>query len=318
MDKTNRPATYHVYYTSMKDYYANERETLLNEVDILEDTINSIKQSITDSKIENIKETFKLDLNNYEEFKSNTYINGKFERVAKSAYMNRNNNYELVSDLFDVYNLARKQKEIYDIKNKISLYNKIIGLTEKEYLKILRTFYYEVHKQMILKGYGYSFEGQLGWICITRKELNNKGKALDWAATKHKKEQLKKEGKKLYTKEEAAWCKKYGIDYNAEDYRVYLKHEFFYDISLLECTIPKGNSYKLVSANYRGIEIKDKTNDELAEMCNNDLEKICNLSVDIKTKVNMCVKINEALYTNFIRYENKKSNNNAKTCRQNR
>ena len=57
------------------------------------------------------------------------------------------------------------------------------------------------------------------------------------------------------------------------------------------------------------------TNDELIELCNRDIKKICELSVDLKTKVTLCDKVNKILYTKFIRNENQKPFTFTKTNR---
>ena len=70
-----------------------------------------------------------------------------------------------------------------------------------EYCRILNVFYSEVHRQMILNGYGYSFEGSLGWICINRCHKVKSKPTIDFAATKKRKQEILAQGKKLYNKE---------------------------------------------------------------------------------------------------------------------
>src|SRR5574344_1535168 len=67
-----------------------------------------------------------VSLDKYPEFISNTYNEGRFFKVAKGMFINRSNNYELVADLFNLYNLAKHQKDIHDIKKQIELYDKML------------------------------------------------------------------------------------------------------------------------------------------------------------------------------------------------
>ena len=49
-------------------------------------------------------------------------------------------------------------------------------------------------------------------------------------------------GKKIYNKEEADWCARNGIEYKAEDKRVFRKDEYCYEIPLIHCRITNGHS----------------------------------------------------------------------------
>ena len=53
-------------------------------------------------------------------------------------------------------------------------------------------------------------------------------------------------------------------------------------------------------------------------MCNNDINKICNLPIDVRTKLNLCLKVDDTLYTKFIRNENQKPIAAGKADRKNR
>lgn len=311
------PITYRVYYKSMKDTYTQLRENAIAAKKDLTDLINESYNTIC-KNIETFEKEFNVNLNKYEEFRNNTYIDGKFLKVAKGLFINRNNNYTLVSDLFDLYNFARKQKELYNLNKDIELYDKILALNIKQYNEILKKFYYAVHKEMIIKGVGYVFEHPIGWTCINRCHITRQSCHIDYAATKKRKAQLIAEGKRLYNKEEAKWCKQNGIEYHAEDGRVYMNNEYCYEIPLCNCKLPNGTKYKLEVADYRGREVRGVTNEELAKKANNNLEEICKLSVDIRTKLNICNSVDKTLYLNFIRNENQEPLNITKVGRKNR
>lgn len=258
---------------------------------------------------------YSIDLDKYKEFKTNTYSTGTFLKVAKGAFINRANDYNSTSDLYDLYELAKCQKELFDTIKTIELNDKLIKLSLKEYTNILRIYYTEVHKQLILEGNGYVFGNNIGWICVNRCFNRYKKKMLDYSATKKKEKELKEAGKKIYNKDEEEWCLKHGIDYKAEDKRVFRVDEYCYEIPLLGCTLPNGSVLKLEISDYRHSSCRGITNDELINKCNNNTREICELPVDLRTKLTLCNKVDTILYTKFIRNENQKSHNYAKTSR---
>lgn len=309
------PVNFRVYYKSMKNAYTQMREDAISAKEALIDTTNDIYKDICDN-LEVYKKDFKVNLMDYNEFKNNKYIDGKLLKIAKGMFINRKNDYLIVGDLFDLYNYARKKKEINNIDKDIEFYDKILKLSLKEYNEILKVFYTEVHKQMILKGVGYVFEPPIGWTCINRCHLVNPSPHIDYAATKKRKEELIAAGKRIYNKEEEEWCKKNGIEYKAEDCRVYLKNEYCYEVPLIGCSLPNGHKYKLTISDRRGRSVRDKTNDDFIKDCKGDLNAICELDLDLKTKLTLCNSIDKTLYLNFIRNENQKPLNTAKTNRK--
>ena len=258
---------------------------------------------------------FNFDPNQYIEFKNNEYTIGRFYRAAKGLLINKQNDYELVGDLFTLYELASKQKEIYDLKQDIVLFKKCIALSLKEYTEILRVYYTEVHKHLVLEGEGYAFSGELGWICVNRCIIDKKHPMLDYSATKKREKELLEKGERIYNKEEADWCLRNGIEYKAKDKRVFICNEYCYQIPLIDCKLPNARSLEFKVSDYRHRSCRGKTNDELIELCNRDIKKICELSVDLKTKVTLCDKANKILYTKFIRNENQKPFTFTKTNR---
>lgn len=249
---------------------------------------------------------FNFNPHQYTEFENNKYTTGKFYRASKGLLINKQNDYELVGDLFTLYELASKQKEIYDLNQDIVLFKKCIALSLKEYTEILRVYYTEVHKHLVLEGEGYAFSGELGWICVNRCIIDKKHPILDYAATKKREKELIEKGERIYNKEEAEWCLRNGIEYKAKDKRVFICNEYCYQIPLIDCRLPNARSLEFKVSDYRHRSCRGKTNDELIELCNRDIKKICELSVDLKTKVTLCDKTNKTLYTKFIRNENQK------------
>lgn len=311
------PTNFRTYYKSMQEYYKALRdEAILVKEDLvskIDNEYNKIKNNI-----QIYKNSFKVDLNKYDEFKNNKYTTGQFLKVAKGMFINRGNNYELVTDLYDLYHFAKIQKDLYDLIKDIDKYNKLLNLTLKEYTTILRVYYTEVQKHLILEGEGYAFSNDIGWICINRCVIHKARKMLDFAATRKREAELKEKGIRIYNKEEADWCRKHGLDYKAEDKRVFKKDEYCYEIPLLGCKLPNGTKFKLEITDYRHSSLRGKTNEELSEIANNSPKDICNLQIDMKTKLTLCDKVDKILYIKFIRNENQESIAVRKTNRKNR
>lgn len=301
------PIGYKAYYKLMRERTSKKLEETIevkNEIELeLNKRFNDIKRRQNE-----YREKFNLNLVEYDEFVLNKYTTGKFYKTIKSIFVNSKNDYKIVSELFDLYQYVEVLKSIYDLENDIIKYNKLLKLTLKEYSNILKIYYTEVHKQLILEGKGYAFSNHIGWICINRCATSKRSKPkLDYAATKKREAELKAQGKRIYNKEEADWCLRNGIEYQAEDKRVFKKDEYYYEVPLISCKLKNAWKLKLELADYRNKKHRGVSNDELIEQCNHDTNKICELDVDLKTKLTLCNKADKILYTKFIRNEDQKS-----------
>ena len=301
------PTNIRMYYKRMKDANTTQQERLLEEYDRLV-VREKAKYEDVKSNLDLYKDKYDIDLMSYEEFVSNEYITGTFFKTAKRLFMNHDDNYSLISDLFDIFDLATQQRTLMILKRNIELCQKCINLTVSQYRDILKTFYTEVHKKLILEGAGYNFGHGIGWTCINRVLVKSRSrKVIDYDATKKREAELIAAGKHIYNKEEAEWCAKNGIEYIAEDKRVFKTNEYLYEIPILHTTIKNYNRVKLQISDYRAASVRGKTNDELITECNNDINKICELPVDLKTKLTLCDKSDKILYTKFIRNETQES-----------
>ena len=313
----NTPVNFRTYYKHLMEVCKDKKNNITTQLEELEKECSQLYNEIKDNATK-YKEDYSFDLAKYSEFVNNEYSTGTFLKASKGAFVNRRDEYELVADLYDLYKLAKYQKQIYLYKKDLALVDKILSLGLYQYKDILKAYYTEVHKKLILDGAGYVFDNNMGWICINRCHLNNPKRPLDYAATKRRKEELIKEGKRIYNKEEADWCARNGLEYKAEDVRVFMNNEYCYEIPLINCKLIDGRKLKLDITDYRGAEIRGKTNEDLIKECDGDIDKICELSVDLKTKLTLCNKVNKMLYTKFIRNEAQKSINATSTNRKNR
>lgn len=300
------PTNFRVYYTSMKDAYTQKKEEAIILLESLYKKVNELRE-IVDKDFTINRNDYPIDLNKYQEFKDNKYIDGSFLRVAKGILANRDGNYELIGRNFDVYSLAKAQKDIVDTNKTIDFCNKLLNITLKEYNNLIKLYYTEVQKKLILDGYGYVFAGMTGWICINRCHIIKRKPHIDFKATKERKAKLLAEGKKLYNKEEAEWCKANGIEYKAEDGRVYQNIEYVYEFPLLDSKVKDGANLKFTTSDYRSNKIRGKTNADLFREANGDKNKICDIDVDIRTKLYLCLEADDTLYNKFIRNETQKA-----------
>lgn len=311
------PTNFRVYYTSMRKAYTQKKEDAAEARIELLRSIKLLREEVENAK-SLYKESFDVDIDKYEEYTTNTYINGKFLRVARGMFMNKSNNYELTSDLYCIYKLAIKQKDLYLLDKDVEFYDKMLAIPIKEYSEILRIYYSEVQKHLILNGEGYVFDNNIGWLCINRCRIEQQRTLIDFKKTKERKAQLLAEGKRLYNKEEAKWCEEHGIPYDGVDGRVFMRNEYCYELPLCDCKLPHGTKFKFEVSDYRHASLRGRSNEDLIRDCHNDINEICNLKVDLRLKLNLCLKADDTLYSKFIRNENQKPTNAGSFGRKNR
>lgn len=309
------PTNFRVYYTSMRDAYTQKKNEAEN---LLRDLNKQIAELYVDIKAEfNLKGAeYGIDLNKYPEFVNNKYQTGEFLRVAKGFFINKGGNYELIGSRFNLYNLAKLQKDVDKIERDLIFINRMLKLSLAEYKDILKMYYFKVHEKLICDGQGYVFGNDIGWVCLNRCKVVTTRPKLDYAKTKERKKQLLAEGRRLYNKEEALWCKERGIEYDGVDYRVMCKLDYCYELPLLGCKLPNAHKLKLEQTNWINRELRDKTKEELIQLCDGDIRKICALDMSIKSKLNLCLQVDKMLYSKLIRNENQTAHNFRKIDRK--
>ena len=310
-----KPMPVHIreYYKSMKDAYTQKEREVYNKREELIKESYELRDSIL-----NKSDTYKnlgVNLTDYPEFVNNEYIDGKFYKYCEKLYINKQSNYVIKPEFHKMMKLATIQRDIATLKKELDLYQKILDIKPNEYIRYMREYFTLVHKKMILEGYGYHFGNGIGDVLINRVRYRSNKPTIDYKATKEKKAEILARGGRIYNEEEAKWCEQNGIEYKAEDYRVYMDLEYYYEICLLNKRFTEAESFNFNPQDYRAANLRGKSNEQLIAECDNDLNKICELQIDMKSKLHMCVEVDKMLYTNFIRNESQTPCKYAKTCR---
>lgn len=288
------------YYKEFIEENKIKRERARITVDELAATIASKRSAIVPDV-----DKFKYPVIDYPEFQQNKYINGRLEDAAKCMFEDERKDPEIKHLCFRLVGYAVDLRKIYEETEKIKLYDKMINLPLKEYKRIVKVYYNAVERELILKGYGYRLEDKLGWICINRV-LNTGAKICDFEATRQNKKRLIAEGKQIYNKDDAEYCRKHGIEYNAVVATVYKADEVWYEYCLLGSRV-KGRSLCFKAMDSKDGKLRPYSNEDLLKLTNYDVNKIMDLDLSMKHKLALCIQADKTLYTKFIRNEEQKT-----------
>lgn len=295
--------------TTVKDYYRNLKEDYNKK---LEDTIKNLEvaektnvktYNELNSCLDFIKKEFKVNLKSFDEFNSNSYIDGSLLKFAIKFNRNANKDVERRYAII-ILRYAQSIENIHNFNHDIEKYKKILSLSYSEYSKYIKTYYYEVQRQMIVNGYAYKFHGSIGTICINRCKNLKRIPIINTKATNENKERLKREGKELYDEKKAAWCKDHGVEYHGVEYRVFNRHDYLYEFALIWSGLPNPFRHKFEPIDYWGAKLRGKHKEDFIKEADGNLNYICGLDITFRTKVTICNEIDETLYLNFIRNEN--------------
>ena len=285
------------YYKEFIEENKIKRERARITVDELTATIASKRSAIVPDV-----DKFKYPVIDYPEFQQNKYINGRLENAAKGMFEDERRNPEMKHLCFRLVGYAVDLRKIYEETEKISFYDKLINLSLKEYRRIVKIYYNAVERELILKGHGYRLEDKLGWICINRVINTIGSKVCDFAATRKNKERLIAEGKQIYNKDEAEYCRNHGIEYNAVNATVYKSDEVWYEYCLLGSKV-QGRALCFKTVDSKGMKLRQYSHEELLKLTNNDVNKIMDLDISLRYKFVLCIQADKTLYTKFIRNE---------------
>uniref|UniRef100_A0AAU8MJK3 Uncharacterized protein n=1 Tax=Geladintestivirus 1 TaxID=3233133 RepID=A0AAU8MJK3_9CAUD len=309
--------TYREYYKLFHQEMLQSAKTLHNQCEKLSNEVNNLKKVIIENKDIYYK-IFHIDIDKYINNIEDKNIFKEFIKKVTSSYIVCKKTNENYLTICIAYNLCQKHKELKELYRKLQTVEYCANIKLNDYKEYLKRYFTEVHKELILNGNAYMISSIIGTICFNRCKLENAKPKLDWKATKLRKEELIKEGKTLWDEESAQFAKANGLDYDGVDYRVYMNKDYVYEIPLLFGKFKNAQSSNFIPSDYRARSVRGKTNEELIKECNNDLNKIVELPVDVKTKLTMCVSIDNIIQTKFIRNENQEPITTPKAYRKNR
>lgn len=297
------------YYKSLKKRAEANIETYTSELTKAINKTNSLHRKIL-KDIDVFRNKYSISLNHYREFKENKYIDGTFHKMAKGAYLNRKNDYELTSDLFDLLSLANGQQKVARLTKAVKVTSKILELNYFQYRAFIKEYYMKVQRAMIIDGYGYKFEGNTGWICINRVHRSNDKFFVAFNETNKERRRLKELGKRVYNKDEEEWCLKHGIEYHYEDHRRYLSEEYYYEIAYINLGLQKHRNIYFQPTDSFDWHYRGKSYEDVIADLGEDPEKICETNFDMKKKLAIILLFNKTIYSKYIRNEDQKSYRN--------
>lgn len=297
--KINKAINVPQYYKDFIDENKIKRERARIAVDELTATIVAKRSAIVPDV-----DKFKYPVIDYPEFQQNKYINGRLENAAKGMFEDERKDPEMKHLCFRLIGYAVDLRKIYEETEKIKRYDKFINLSFSEYKRIVKIYYNAVIRELVLNGNGYRLEDKLGWICINRV-LNTGAKVCDFAATLKNKRRLIAEGKQIYNKDEAEYCKAHGIEYNAVNATVYKADEVWYEYCLLGSRV-QGRMLCFKPVDTKDAKLRPYRVEEILKLVDNDVNKIMDLDLSMKHKFALCMKADKTLYTKFIRNEEQK------------
>ena len=311
----NTPVKIAEYFRTCKAAFQKRYDSYTKERTKLENQLNELYEDVK-SNIDYYVTNYNINFNNYKEFVTNSYIDGTFYKVAKRLFINKKEDHTMIMELYDIFSLAKLQRAINELDKQIHLSERVLSLSYNSYMGIVKQFYQAVHKHLILEGEAYHLGSRLGYLCINRCKSHYRYKRLDYNATNKRKAELIADGKRLWNKDEAEYCKLIGKEYDGVDYRVYKNDEYYYEFALLYSNCKNGYKLEFECTDYRASNLRGTTYDDLIKMCGGDKDKICELNVDIKTKLALCNKVDKYLYSKFIRNENQNKYNYSKVNRK--
>lgn len=317
MEEERIVTTYQTYYKKMKIDYTEKREELVKQFEELDARTKELHKNIT-SDLDTYGKAVHVDLAGYKELAKNVYENGAFYRVIKNALLRYPEDYQRSIEFKELVEYVGKKKDMYDIEPKIKHYDKCLALSLEQYRELLKTFYDEVTRQMVLEGYGYRFEGRLGYVVINRCRKYKGRRSIDIHKTKERKKELEAQGIQVWDKDQAAFAKKHGLEYNAVSATVYQNVEAFYEVVLVDCNIPNGNKLKFRVPNTVSHKIEERSYEDMIRNCNRDVNEICKLPIDFRKKAYLCMEVDKTLYKKYIRNEEQVALSIAKVSRKDR
>lgn len=293
---------YRIYIENAKKDKLLFEEQLKSIIDIKD----SIKKYLECNK-DDILSSIAIRLEDYNEYKNDIYDDNEdlYKRVNRSLkYYDEGKERIYILQIIKYCNTLKK---IHYTNISIKQSENRTNISFKQYKEYVKAFYqYGVHK-CCLQGYAYKYGYGIGKLMINRWKLigsnlpNYKGrKIIDYKATKKAKEQLLKEGKIPYNKEDAEIYKERGIKYPGVQYLVYIDNDIVYDIGINDCAYIANRNIEFEHLDTIGKTLRNKSQEQIAKECMTE-EEVFKLPCDINHKLKIYLFFDKTVYLKYIR-----------------
>lgn len=282
---------------NIRDSYLSFHHKSIYEYNILEKKLNRLNNAEIETwkellpRKENISKEFKIIIS-----KSIDYISLGDKLYKEFRNNDKPERRELLILLIKYCSI---HKNINETEKQLTIATKKKELGFADYRYIVFKYYSKVHK-FLLQGKAYRYNNGIGTLYIDRTQVKGEGNKIDFHKTKLRKEQLLKEGVKLYNKEDEIKAMFLGIPYDGVDYRVWLRAPAFYSLKFIHSKFFK-KEYDFHPISYIHQKYRGYNQDQLAlKVCENN-EDIYNLQIDLRTKISIYLKRNPERYVDFDR-----------------
>lgn len=287
----------HYYKNFIRDYKISIHrysEKLKTAIEVKNESKSYILDRI------NIAENIGIRLKDYEEWVNDIYL--KDEKLLNAALKlcNIYDGGNKRTFLLMLIKYCKSLENCYVYKYSIDSAEELITMKFKDFRKILKDYYNQVHK-CILEGFAYTYGGGIGDLIINRwKTGKNTKPILDYAATNELKKKIVESGQKLFDETEAARYKARGMKYDGKDYRVYKKPQHIYEFTIINSRIAKSKRKLFNRTEYVHNSLRNMTQKEIAEKYT-EKEDIYKLDCDMRYKLNILLYNYPQCYLNFVR-----------------
>lgn len=239
-----------------------------------------------------------IDFSNKQYDKENKLYN-YIKKVLRSDIYTKNDKIVLINILRYIKNLKKE----FEYKHKIEISNNRTKVSFKEYHKIVKDFYLQVHKT-ILEGKGYRFEKGLGILQINYWKTQFKPKIkvkIDFNKTNQNRKLILEKGLKPFRIEEAREYERQGKQYDGVEYKVLRSDENFYEIVITNSYIFPSKTMEFQREEYIHSKLRGLSFQQMGMKYCKTLDDIVNLPVDIRVKLNILTFLFPNSYLNFVR-----------------
>lgn len=124
----------------------------------------------------------------------------------------------------------------YDLEQVIEEYTAYSSMYRDKFNDLVKAYYCTIGNYLI-KGYGYKASKGIGIFYLEKIMWSKPKKVFSVGQSRKNKIKLILEGKKVYNKKDEYMAKLFGVEYNPEEYRVYVEKSFCYKLKITNSAI---------------------------------------------------------------------------------